>query len=375
MKMHSSSLVMAIFFVSISAIANASVTCPWSKPDDLLVIDSARSLPSKKLSRDYVLQDLNCFKVIANQYVYDYPNPPSLLLGRLASLQALNGEYAASELASKLFNLHDGMTDFHFGYQIGEQSLELKKKKKKEVVLTDALESKKIIPVVTKNGPATYYRPEDFFGDLTQDQTQFIRRVSKSDSNFIIDLRGNGGGDDNFAFELAKVLFTRSEKIPQAKSFQAGSLFVYAGLLNTLRALDYRGMEYFEQQVLEALSSVKSFSDLLLSEFEEESDTLVGNRKKPFDGRIILLIDGGCASSCETVVEKLMNHPRVTLVGQNTFGALHFSNPAMYQLPNSGIFVRIPTLRQILENDAPEGVGYAPDVFAETVDLANLSLE
>jgi hypothetical protein len=375
MKILSSSLATAFCFVSMSITANASVTCPWSKPNELLAIDSARSLPEKKLSRDDVLQDLDCFKLIATQYIYDYPNPPTLLLGRLASLHAEEREFSASELADELFELHDGMPDFHFGYQIGEQILELQNSGKKEVALSQQLESKKIIPVVTKNAPATYYRPEDFFGDLTQDQSQFIRRVSNTDSNFIVDLRGNGGGDDKFAFELAKVLFTRSEKIPQAKSFQAASLFVYAGLLNTVRALDYRGMEDFQQQVIEALGSVNVFSDLLLSEFEEDSETLVGNRKKPFTGKMILLIDGGCASSCETVVEKLMNHPRVTLVGQNTFGALHFSNPAMYQLPNSGIFVRIPTLRHIYENDAPEGVGYVPDVFAETVDLVNLSLE
>ncbi len=374
MKVLSCSSIMALCFVTISAAVSASVTCPWSKPDDLLLIDSARSLPEKKLSKNHVLQDLDCFKLIANNYVYNYPNPPSLLLGRLASLRAEEREFAASELADKLFELHNGMPDFHFGYQIGDRSLELQSSGKKEVALTQSLESKKLIPVVTKNAPATYYRPEDFFGDLTQDQSQFIRRVSNSDSNFIVDLRGNGGGADNFAFELAKVLFTRREKIPQEKSYQVGSLFVYAGLLNTVRVLEYRGMEDFEQQVLEALGSVNIFSDLLISEFEEESETLVGNRKKPFTGRMILLIDGGCASSCETVVEKLMNHPRVTLVGQNTYGALHFSNPAMYQLPNSGIFVRIPTLRHIYENETPEGVGYVPDVVAEIVDLPSLRL-
>jgi hypothetical protein len=43
-----------------------------------------------------------------------------------------------------------------------------------------------------------------------------------------------------------------------------------------------------------------------------------------------------------------------------------------FTLPNSGIWVRIPTLTQILENDAVEGIGYAPSVISDFIDLNKL---
>jgi len=41
-------------------------------------------------------------------------------------------------------------------------------------------------------------------------------------------------------------------------------------------------------------------------------------------------------------------------------------------LPNSGIWMAIPSQRIKLEKDAPEGYGYSPDLAIERIDLKNI---
>ena len=50
-------------------------------------------------------------------------------------------------------------------------------------------------------------------------------------------------------------------------------------------------------------------------------------------------------------------------------GALHYSNAIKFQLPNSGILTYIPTLYHQYENDAKEGVGYAPQYEFDVINL------
>ncbi len=73
------------------------------------------------------------FKIIANNYVYNYPNPPSLLLERLEKFQADHRELTAYDLTKKLFELHNGMHDSHFSYQIDEHIFEFRNSGKKKV--------------------------------------------------------------------------------------------------------------------------------------------------------------------------------------------------------------------------------------------------
>jgi C-terminal processing protease CtpA/Prc len=87
-----------------------------------------------------------------------------------------------------------------------------------------------------------------------------------------------------------------------------------------------------------------------------------GKRETKFKSKIVLLIDSGCASSCETIVEKLSAHSYAILVGQNTMGALHFSNAVTFMLPNSDIITKVPTLFHKYEFDATEGEGYSPTI-------------
>lgn len=357
-----------LFFSVLLLTQGAWAACPWANYQSVLQIDSGRSTRSTPLSLQQVREDLACFRLVANNYIYEYPSPPTRLLQRLSKLEDNAQEMNALELMQKLFALHEGYLDTHAGYQLQEQELSLEVPEKKTVSLKQNLAPEQIHEL----GKLKYFRPADFLGTPTPAQENFIETFSTAQGDWVLDLRGNGGGDDTFAHRLASALFTAAQPIPQERLIQRSSLFVYAGLLNSIRALDYRGYEETEQQVLDLLKSTTTLAELLPAEDSDDSEELLGTRSEPFTGTLTILVDGGCASSCETVLEKLNQHRRVKVVGQNTYGSLHYSNPALYQLPHSGILVRMPTLYHLYENGAVEGVGYVPDVLTSEIDLDRL---
>lgn len=350
--------------------AQAWANCPWMSYREILRLDSDRTNAATLLSAEQVKEDLACFRLVANHYVYEFPGPPTQLLARLSNLEQRALQMSASTFMRKLFELHEGFLDAHVGYQLQNEELTPQFPNKIQVKLKQALATENI----HRFEHLTYFRPENFFGSPTPPQLRFIQQFSQSNDRWVLDLRGNGGGDSTFANELTKALFTPEECIPQERSFQNSSLLVYAGLLNITRALQYRGEEQaqFERDVLALLGQTSSLEELLNFWVDEDSEKLTGERSSTFNGELILLVDGGCASSCEGVVTRLSVHPNVRVLGQNTFGALHYSNPAMFQLPHSGIIVRIPTLHNSYENDVAEGIGHVPDVLATEVDLDRL---
>jgi hypothetical protein len=64
---------------------------------------------------------------------------------------------------------------------------------------------------------------------------------------------------------------------------------------------------------------------------------------KGFDRPVYVLVDRGCASSCESTLDAFERHPEVITVGENTGGFIHFGNMGMAVLPRSGIVVQLAT--------------------------------
>jgi carboxyl-terminal processing protease len=79
-----------------------------------------------------------------------------------------------------------------------------------------------------------------------------------------------------------------------------------------------------------------------------------------FHGRIIFLIDGGCVSACEELIEPFKDSGRATLVGETTEGSSGL--PYIYDFHN-GMRLTIAVKRQYFPDGAEfEGVGIKPDV-------------
>jgi hypothetical protein len=173
-------------------------------------------------------------------------------------------------------------------------------------------------------------------------------------------------------YKLARVLHLKNNKIPSNLNKTKLSLLSLSGLVNQsfinadLATGDER--EYYFQEgetvlssIMEAESEGYKLNDIEIE--EEQLDGMIGQREIEYKSKIILWINKQCASACETFVEKLEGLRNVTIVGENTMGALHFGNPATFELPNSKLQVTLPYRLEEYDNDAPEGIGYKPDIY------------
>jgi C-terminal processing protease CtpA/Prc len=90
-----------------------------------------------------------------------------------------------------------------------------------------------------------------------------------------------------------------------------------------------------------------------------------------FRGRLILLVDGGCVSACEDLVEPSKDSGRGTIVGEVTQGSSGL--PFFYDFHN-GMTLKIAVRRDYFPDGSQfEGVGIKPDleVHATIEDLRN----
>ena len=83
-------------------------------------------------------------------------------------------------------------------------------------------------------------------------------------------------------------------------------------------------------------------------------------RPNAFRGRVILLVDSGCVSACEELVEPFKDSGRGTLVGETTEGSSGL--PLFYDFGN-GMTLKISVKRLYFPDGSEfEGVGIKPDV-------------
>lgn len=352
-----------------SGLARGSA-CPWigKEASVLMRFDSDNSF-NKSLSRKEVEQDLDCLKlVLANKYIAQDYYPSINLAIKIESKKRDFNIRSSGALLAAIEEVHEGIVDAHLSYSLhhGER-INFFNQIERHVELKQDFQKEEVI----EQDKYTYFRPGFLNGHLSQAQNQFVDYVRSHDVNLVIDLRGNGGGDDELAKALTNSLFTENQKVPSTERVQVKSLFQSAGFCISLYLAGHDSAMDFCNQVKEAMFG-KNVSETLPYTLEHYRQSFQGERKDPYHSQIVLLIDSGCASSCETIVEKISLHPNARLVGQNTMGALHFSNPVTFMLPNSGIIAKVPTLFHIYENDAPEGVGYMPDEVLDYVDLETL---
>lgn len=360
-----------LVFVLIGSFAYADISCPWLnlKGQDLIQFIYSDDI-NHDLTKTQIQEDLACLKILfENKYVGQDSHPEINLVGRLNRFSQEATPMKSTQLLDLIYNLHQSIPDVHLGYQVNGISKIYSGETKKDVGISENLESEKIYD----RGNFVYFKPtEILMPQLTDSQKSFVELVKNNDRNLVIDLRDIHGGGGSFPEELAANIFSTTQKIPQSKKLQVISGLSYIGLAVTTKIVYQDQVKEFFNEV-QSMVKDRNISDLISFRIEKTSTDRIAQRAVPYKSKIILLIDGTCASQCETIVELLSAHPNVSLIGQNTRGALHFSNAISFTLPNSGIWVRIPSLTQVLENDAIEGVGYQPTVKSEFIDLSKLA--
>ncbi len=160
----------------------------------------------------------------------------------------------------------------------------------------------------------------------------------KKIENLILDLRGNGGGDDNYGATLV--------------SYFAKKPFRYFDRIEVTDAYDGYG-KVIKKNGWNLMTSHQG-----LGEWQPQPNRFVGS--------VYVLIDGWSFSTCADVATVLHHHQWATFIGEETGGG-YDGNTSGYskrlELPNSKINVNIPMWKYTTANEGHlyPGRGVQPD--------------
>jgi hypothetical protein len=192
----------------------------------------------------------------------------------------------------------------------------------------------------------------------------------------VLDLRGNGGGNDDYGRRLATVLYGRSYSVArigegEEEENSTACASVWRASPENIKAVD--ATVHMRAETGQTLSKGYRDGVAAMRAALEAHHSLTGNpvctpshnasaatdAASLMHGRMIVLSDAACFSSCINVVG-YFKQLGATLVGQATGADTHFSEVRVVVLP-SGLSM-FSTLQAIIP-DAPRTIGpFAPDV-------------
>lgn len=199
-----------------------------------------------------------------------------------------------------------------------------------------------------------------------------VLMLKRSAPAIVIDLRGNGGGDDKVGREMAKILYGQNFPSPWEVIIKSQTAATYALAANSshlkILRLKRKGIappDYLTKRFEENLTNFKSAQSgrLPVEKIEAGQIGTPFNPKNGYTKPIYILIDKGCQSSCESIVEAFEAHPHAVRVGENTGGFIHFGNMGQLVLPHSQIIIQMATdYWKRRDGKFLEKVGYSPRI-------------
>lgn len=171
----------------------------------------------------------------------------------------------------------------------------------------------------------------------------------KDSEKIILDIRGNSGGNSEIARRFIENLNGSAYmNLNYAKLNTQGSRLAEISLY-TDNLEDYKKVR---EEVL--LDSVCNW------QCSEPSHVCKGR----FKNQLVVLTDRNTASSAEIMLKCIKdNIPQSVVIGENTSGTLNTGDVRYYYLPNSLIFLNIPTA--IFAGIFEEGTGFYPDFWSK----------
>ncbi|NUR69818.1 MAG: hypothetical protein HOU81_03280 [Hamadaea sp.] len=174
----------------------------------------------------------------------------------------------------------------------------------------------------------------------------------------IVDLRGNGGGNDAITYQWIEQSLPAGVVWPAtASGWFVGESPV--GFWNWSAYLEARdGLDAVPRFHREHRHQPRP-DDVLEVRAEDDDAQPAGSR--PWHGAMLVLVDGDTCSSGESSMWMLRHGLGARVAGRRTAGMLEFGNVVPYFLPNAGLHVQLATKRNVYA-EAVELVGFPVDV-------------
>jgi hypothetical protein len=182
--------------------------------------------------------------------------------------------------------------------------------------------------------------------------------------NWIIDVRGNGGGSDS-SYEPVLSWLLPDEMVSVGDMWLATP----ANLVEhkNVCAIFAPGDTVCEKELNEAIARIRNAPTGTLVP-QNDSGGIGFDRQTPLEprrpSRVAILIDGGCGSSCEEFLLAARQSFNVKLIGRRTYGSLDFSNLRPFALPSGQRILMYATSRSLRIPDLPVDLaGIPPDIY------------
>jgi len=163
--------------------------------------------------------------------------------------------------------------------------------------------------------------------------------ILKSTPNWILDLRENGGGSD-FAYQsISPYLYTNPVYIIGEDVLSTDDN------IKTWQALSDEDdiPQSFREEIKTVITKMKASPGQFIP-FGND-DTIKPVKTEPFPEKVVVLIDGHCASTTEQFLLEAMQSKKVILMGQHTEGVLDYANMRSVEFPCSTLMLAYATTR------------------------------
>jgi carboxyl-terminal processing protease len=200
-----------------------------------------------------------------------------------------------------------------------------------------------------KQSEVAYIRIPSFFSPLFEENALgYVRQFQKA-KVLVIDVRENPGGIP--PSRLTEALMDRPYRGWKESTYIRIGSFDYRQ--NAITKAQSSGLPDYSRGYIDALTN------LATSQITWDARSVLPS-PTAYHGKVVLLVDGGCASACEDFVEPFKDNGRATIVGETTEGTSGL--PYFYDFGN-GMSVKISMKREHFPDGSEfEGVGIKPDI-------------
>jgi len=182
--------------------------------------------------------------------------------------------------------------------------------------------------------------------------------------NWIVDVRGNGGGSDSTYAQILRWIGAASRVEVQVEYWVTAANIEAARQSCAILGAADDLCEPALRAERERMQSVPASTWVLQQPGPVVVDVRQEEREPVRPQRVAILVDEGCMSSCEEFLLSARQSFTVKLVGQHTGGTLDFSNMRPYPLPSGGrVLLYTVTRSKRIPAMPVDGIGVMPDVF------------
>jgi hypothetical protein len=205
----------------------------------------------------------------------------------------------------------------------------------------------------------------DFGGPNTAFIDSLIKAESpkiKTSKNLIIDIRGNGGGRTLSYLPIVPYIYTNPI------STSSGMTYSSPGLIEQNKSI----LQHYKKNKKDEVEKIKFLEDKIQklekakgTFIDQKGETMKYDSIMPMPKNVAIITDYACQSASEMMVLEFKQSKKVTVFGENTFGAVDFLDAYTTELPSKKYIMLIATVkRKIPKGQNPTGgIGIKPDII------------